>query len=70
MNALPRFVAQDLGIGAISPNMVEQQLEGDKDADLSLFLFLRTPSLASSGYLCANVGCLTSMLYVDPNSTK
>jgi hypothetical protein len=29
-----RFGAQELGIGAISPKMVEQQLEGDKDVDL------------------------------------
>jgi hypothetical protein len=29
-----RFRAQELWIRAISPKMVEQQLEGDKDADL------------------------------------
>jgi hypothetical protein len=32
--ASTRFGAKELGIGAISPKMVEQQLEGDKDADL------------------------------------
>jgi hypothetical protein len=34
VDASTRFGAQELGIGAISPNMVEQQLEGDKDLDL------------------------------------
>jgi hypothetical protein len=34
MAAYKRFGAQELGIKAISPKMVEQQLEGDKDADL------------------------------------
>jgi hypothetical protein len=29
-----RFGAQELGIGTISPKMVEQQFEEDKDADL------------------------------------
>jgi hypothetical protein len=29
-----RFRAQELWIRAISPKMVEQQFEGDKDADL------------------------------------
>jgi hypothetical protein len=32
--ASTRFGAQELESGAISPKMVEQQLEGDKDADL------------------------------------
>jgi hypothetical protein len=32
--ASTRFGAQELGIRAISPKMVEQQLKGDKDADL------------------------------------
>jgi hypothetical protein len=29
-----RFGAQELESGAISPSLVEQQLEGDKEADL------------------------------------
>jgi hypothetical protein len=33
LDAITRFVAQVLGIGAISPKMVEQQLEGDKNAE-------------------------------------
>jgi hypothetical protein len=32
--ASTRFGAQELGIGAISPKMVELQLQGDKVADL------------------------------------
>jgi hypothetical protein len=35
-----KFGVQELGIRAISPKMVEQQLEGDKDADL-VFTTLR-----------------------------
>jgi hypothetical protein len=34
MAASTRFGAQELESGAISPKMVEQQLEGDKVADL------------------------------------
>jgi hypothetical protein len=34
MAASTRFGAQELESGAISPKMVEQQLEGDKDADV------------------------------------
>jgi hypothetical protein len=34
MAASTRLGAQELESGAISPKMVEQQLEGDKDADL------------------------------------
>jgi hypothetical protein len=34
VDASTRFRAQELGIEEISPKLVEQQLEGDKDADL------------------------------------
>jgi uncharacterized coiled-coil protein SlyX len=34
LDAITRFGTQEIGIEQISPKMVEQQLEGDKDADL------------------------------------
>jgi hypothetical protein len=40
-----RFGAQELGIGAISPKMVEPQLEGDNVADLIFKTLLATPML-------------------------
>jgi hypothetical protein len=50
VDASTRFGAQELGIVAISPNIVESQLEGDKVADLTFTILLATPvfDLASS----------------------
>jgi hypothetical protein len=45
-----RFGAQELGIGEISPKMVEPQLEGDKDEDLGFTTLWQGPTLGIASY--------------------
>jgi hypothetical protein len=44
MDTSTRFETQELGIREISPKMVEQQLQGDKDVDLVFKTFWARPN--------------------------